>query len=315
MRIAVLDDFHRVYDSLPAIQRLRQHPDVAEVRIFTEPFGAPAALTGYAAVIANRERTPFTRELLQALPDLRLIAQTGNHVYHVDMQAARDRGVVVGKATGGFSRGAAELTFGLMIGLMRQMPRTDAALRRGEWLGPLGIVLHDKTLGIVGLGKVGSHVAKIARAFEMRVVAWGPNLTHERAAEVGAQRLELDDLLRQSDVVSVHATLSPQSRGLLDARRLSLMKRGAYLVNTARGPIVHEAALIDSLATGRIAGAGLDVFDVEPLPPGHPFTRLPNVILTPHLGWPTDGGYAGFAEAAANVITNFIAGREVPTFH
>ena len=181
-------------------------------------------------------------------------------------------------------------------------------MKGGDWPRPLTAVLHGKTLGIVGLGHVGRHVARIAAALEMRVVAWGPRLTPEIAAAAGVERLELDDLLRTADVVSIHATLAPESRGLLDARRLALMKPTAYLINTARGPIVDERALAAALA------AGLDVFDQEPLPAGHALTTLPNVVLTPHLGWPTDEAYARFADAAADVLLAFLDGRPVPQF-
>ena len=175
-------------------------------------------------------------------------------------------------------------------------------------------VLHGKTLGIVGLGHVGRHVAMLARAFGMRVLAWSPRLTRESAATVGAEPSELDALLAAADVVSIHATLTPESRGLMDARRLGLMKPQAYLVNTARGAIVDEAALVAALAAERIAGAGLDVFTTEPLPSGHPLTKFPNVILTPHLGWPTDAGYAGFAENAADALLAWRDGRPVAQF-
>ncbi len=311
VRVAILDDIHGAYEATPGVRRLRKR---AEVRIFTTPFREPAALAGFEAVVANRERTRFTADLLQALPDLRLIAQTGNHAYHIDLVAAEARGIAVAKAAGGFSTGAAELAIGLAIALMRQIPSADRQVRQGSWQTPLTHVLHGKTLGIVGLGHVGRHVAKIATAFEMRVLAWGPRLTPEAAAAAGVTRAELDDLLLASDVVSVHATLAPESRGLLGARRLALLKPTAILINTARGPIVDEGALVDALREGRLAGAGLDVFDEEPLPAGHPLTTLPNVILTPHLGWPTDEAYRRFADAAADVIAAFMEGREFPRF-
>jgi phosphoglycerate dehydrogenase-like enzyme len=311
MRVAILDDVHRAYEGTEGVRRLRER---AEVRIFTAAFGEPAALRGFDALIANRERTRFTRSLMEQLPDLRVIAQTGNHAYHIDLAAAAERGVIVAKAAGGFSTGAAELAIGLAIALMRQIPAADAAVKRGEWRTPLTQVLHAKTLGVIGLGHVGRHVAKIAHAFEMRVLAWSPRLTDEAALAVGAERRGLDDLLRESDVVSIHLTLSPESRGLLDAPRIGLMKPTAYLINTARGPIVDEAALIAALAAGRIAGAGLDVFDNEPLPADHPLTKLPNLILTPHLGWPTDEAYARFADAATDVLLAYLDGREVPRF-
>jgi len=231
------------------------------------------------------------------------------------LAAAADCGVLVAKASGGFSTGAAELAIGLAIALMRQIPAADAAVKRGGWRTPLTRVLHAKTLGIIGLGHVGRHVAKIANAFEMRVLAWSPRLTDEAAMAVEAERREVDDLLRESDVVSIHLALFPGSRGLLNAPRISLMKPTAYLINTARGPIVDEAALIAALAERRIAGAGMDVFDNEPLPAEHPLTKLPNVILTPHMGWPTDEAYARFADAAADVLLAYLDGRkDVPRF-
>jgi len=311
MRVAILDDIHRAYEGTAGVRRLRER---AEVRIFTGPFGEAAALRGFDALVANRERTRFTRALLEQLPELRIIAQTGSHAYHIDLAAAAQRGVIVASASGGFSRGAAELAIGLAIALMRQIPTADSAVKRGEWRTPLTHVLHGKTLGIVGLGRVGRHVAKIAHAFEMRVLAWSPRLTDQAALAVEAKRRELDDLLRESDVVSIHLTLSPESRGLLNAARIGLMKPTAYLINTARGPIVDEAALIAALAEGRIAGAGLDVFENEPMPFDHPLTKLPNLVLTPHLGWPTDEAYARFADAAADVLLAYLDGQDVPRF-
>jgi phosphoglycerate dehydrogenase-like enzyme len=175
-------------------------------------------------------------------------------------------------------------------------------------------VLHGKTLGALGLGRVGTHVARIAKAFGMRVLGWSPRLTHDAAAAAGAERRELDALLAEADVVTIHVSLTPTSRGLIDDRRLALMKRSAYLVNTARGPIVDEDALVAALTARSIAGAGLDVFDEEPLPAGHPLTKLDNVVLLPHLGWPTDDGYRRFAESAADVLLAYLDGREVPRF-
>jgi phosphoglycerate dehydrogenase-like enzyme len=311
VRVAILDDLHQAYQGTSGVRRLRER---AEVRIFTAPFGDPAALRGFDALVANRERTRFTRELLAQLPDVRIIAQTGNHAHHIDLEAARERGIVVARASGGYSVGAAELAIGLAIALMRQIPALDAAVRRGEWPTPSTRVLHGKVLGIIGLGRVGRHVAALGAAFGMRVMAWSPSLTDAAAAEGGVVRRELDALLAEADVVTIHASLTPASRGLLDDRRLRLMKPAACLINTARGPIVDEAALIAALSERRIGGAGLDVFDQEPLPPGHPLTTLPNVVLTPHIGWPTDDGYARFADAACDVLLAWLDGREVPRF-
>ncbi|MBM3485601.1 MAG: D-2-hydroxyacid dehydrogenase family protein [Alphaproteobacteria bacterium] len=311
MRVAILDDIHEAYEGTEGVRRLRA---CAKVRIFTGPFGDPDALAGFDAVVANRERTHFTKALLEALPDLRIIAQTGNHVYHIEMATAATRGVLVAKATGGYSVGAAELAIGLMIALMRRIPDSDRALKSGTWQPPMTRVLRGKTLGIVGLGHVGRHVAGIARAFGMNVIAWGRRLDAATAAAHGVARSELDDLLAGADVVSIHATLSEETRGLIDARRLALMKPHAILINTARGRIVDEAALAAALAAGRIAGAGLDVFGEEPLPAASPFTGLSNVILTPHIGWPTDMAYADFANAAADTLVAYREGRPVACF-
>jgi phosphoglycerate dehydrogenase-like enzyme len=311
MRIAILDDIHRAYEGTSGVRRLQNR---AEVQIFIHPFGDPSVLRGFDALVANRERTRFTRSLLEQLPDLRIIAQTGNHAYHIDLTAAEERRIIVAKATGGFCTSAAELAIGLMIAVMRQIPSIDREVKLGRWPTPMTYVLRGKTLGIVGLGHVGRHVVKIARAFEMKVLAWGPRLSQEAAASVGAESRELDDLLSFSDIVSVHATLSPESRGLIDARRLRLMKPTAYLINTARGAIVDEPALCVALARGQIAGAGLDVFDVEPMASAHPLTRLPNVVLTSHIGWPTDEIYKQFADAAADALLAYLDGQEVPRF-
>ena len=311
MRVAILDDIHEAYEGTDGVRRLRER---VEVRIFTAPFGDPSALRGFDALVANRERTRFTRELLEQLPDLRIIAQTGNHASHIDLAAANERGIVVAEASGGYSIGAAELAIGLAIGVMRQIPANDSAVKRGEWSTPSTRVLYGKTLGIVGLGQVGRHVARIGAAFGMRVLAWGPRLTDPIARENGAEFQALDDLLRMADVVSIHAALTAESRGLLDRRRIAMMKPTAYLVNTARGPIVDEAALVAALGERKIAGAGLDVFDQEPLPVGHPLTELPNVILTPHMGWTTDLRYQMFSDAVSEVLLAYLDGGDVPRF-
>jgi len=311
MRVAILDDIHHAYDATSGVHRLRNS---ADVRIFTGPFGDPSALRGFDAIIANRERTPFTRQLLQQLPDLRIITQTGNHAYHIDLAAAEELGIIVAKAAGGFCRSAGELAIGLMIAVMRQIPFADREIKSGRWPTPMTHVLRGKTLGIVGLGHVGRHVAKIATAFDMKVLAWGRRLTAEAAIQVGAECSGLDDLLRYSDIVSIHATLSEETRGLIDAKRFELMKPTSFLINTARGPIVDEAALCAALSSGQIAGAGLDVFDKEPLPASHPLTKLPNVVLTSHLGWPTDEMYSQFADAAADILLAYANRKEVPRF-
>jgi phosphoglycerate dehydrogenase-like enzyme len=299
MRVAILDDIHNAYEETSGVRRLRER---AEVRIFRE--AELGELRGFEAIVANRERTQFTRELFEKLPDLRIIAQTGNHAQHIDLAAAAERGVIVARASGGFSYGAAELALALAMALMRQIPSADRALKRGEWRTPMTRVLHGKTLGIIGLGHVGRHVASLGRAFGMQVLSWSRNSPPE----------DLDELLRTSDVVSIHATLSSETRALIDQRRFALMKPTAYLINTARGAIVDTNSLVEALREKRIAGAGLDVFEQEPLPAGHPLTKLENVVLTPHLGWPTDEAYERFADAAADVLLAYLEGRDVPRF-
>ena len=308
MKVTVLDDYQHAMGATPAIERLRQE---VEVQIFTEKLPSADALVralkGSQAIIPIRERTKFTASLLQELPDLEFISQTGNHAYHIDMKAATEAGIVVALAPGGNS--TTELAIGLMLAIMRRIPQCHQAMRRGEWPLVLGYVLKDKTLGILGLGRIGGEVAAIARAFGMNVIAWGPTLTPERAAKSGATYMSLEEVLQNADVVSVHLTLSPQSTNLLNEARLRLMKKTAYLINTARGAIVDEAALVKLLQARAIAGAALDVYVEEPLPADHPLRQLDNVVLAPHLGWPTDSGFAGFAENAVANILDYRQGK------
>lgn len=308
MKVTVLDDYQRAFVSTNAIRRLREK---AEVQILTEKLSSDAAvaeaLRGSQAIIPVRERTKLTASLLERLPGLEYISQTGNHVYHVDMEAATRRGIVVSLAPGGNS--TTELAFGLMLAIMRRIPQTDAAMRRGDWPLVLGHVLKGKTLGILGLGKIGTEVATVARAFGMQVIAWGPTLTDERAARSGASFMPLEEVLKAADVVSIHLALSEQSRNLLSEARLRLMKKSAYLVNTARGAIIDETALVKILRENAIAGAALDVFVDEPLPKNHPLLELENVVLTPHLGWPTDSGFEGFANNAVANILDYMEGK------
>ena len=308
MKVIVLDDYQHAIAPTPAIARLRQS---ADVQILHEKLANEAAvveaLRDCQAIIPIRERTKFTASLFQQLPALEFISQTGNHAYHIDMDAATAHGVVVSLAPGGNS--TTELTFGLMLDVMRRISRGDQAMRRGEWPLMLGYVLKGKTLGILGLGKIGTEVAAIGRAFGMTVIAWGPTLTPERAAKSEATFMRLEDVLRSADVVSVHLKLSDDSKNLLNETRLRVMKPSAYLINTARGAIVDEIALVKVLKEQAIAGAALDVFVEEPLPKNHPLTQLDNVVLTPHLGWPTDSGFEGFAENAVTNILDYMDGK------
>jgi phosphoglycerate dehydrogenase-like enzyme len=259
-------------------------------------------LQPYQIVVPIRERTRFPGTLLDRLPSLRLLALTGRNSGHVDLAAATRRGVLVTE-TGGSGAAAIEHTIGLILAIVRRIPQEDRALREGRWQTSVGTDLAGKTLGVVGLGRIGSRIAGFGRFLGMRVLAWGPTLTAERAAAAGAACVDLDTLLRESDVVTLHTRLSELTRGLIGAERLALMKPTAYLINTARGPIVDEAALVAALRTGRLAGAALDVFDREPLPPGHPLTTLDNVVLTPHIGYVTREAYEiFFTEVVENIV-------------
>jgi phosphoglycerate dehydrogenase-like enzyme len=309
MKVAILDDYQKAFEGAPAVDRLQKK---AEVRIFTEKFPSQErlvrALNGFQAIIAIRERTTFSASLLNCLPDLEIIAQTGNHAYHIDMDAATSAGILIAMAPGG-SSGPTELAIGLMMAVMRRIPQSDRSMRSGEWPLVLGGVLKGKTLGILGLGKVGSEVARLAQALGMKVVAWGPTLTQERAAKCQADYIALEEVLKNADVVSIHLKLSDQSKGLLNETKLRLMKKSAFLINTARGAIVDEEALVKLLREGAIAGAALDVFVEEPLPRNSYLLQLDNVVLTPHLGWPTDAGFQGFAENAVTNILDYVEGK------
>ncbi len=225
----------------------------------------------------------------------------------IDMKAAAERGVLV-CGTSGLPYPTAELAWGLILSLMRRIPAEDRATREGKWQTSLGLGLNGKTLGVLGLGTLGSRAARVGKAFEMEVLAWSQNLTAERAKEVGATLVTKDELLARSDIVSIHLVLGDRTRGLIGAKELALMKRSAYLINTSRGPIVEEAALVRALGDGTIAGAGLDVFDEEPLPLDHPFRRLPNIVITPHLGYVTDETYRIFYGQALEDVKAYLDG-------
>ena len=311
MRVAVLDDYHRVFEADPAIERLRRR---VPVDVYTEKLPLER-LRAYPILIAMRERTRFDAAFFEAVPGLELIAQTGNHAYHVDMAAATKAGVLVGMASsdvqamGAIARSTLELTFGLMIAVLRRIPQTDQAMRRGEWPSFAGRTLAGKKLGILGLGRIGREVAAVARAFGMQVLAWGPTLNAERAERSGATFMQLDALLEQADIVTVQLRLSDDSRGLLNEQRVRRIGPQGVLVNTARGAIVDETALARVLAEGALGAAGLDVFAEEPLAPDSPLRHLDNVVLTSHLGWPADLTYRTFAEAAVAIVEAYLVGN------
>jgi phosphoglycerate dehydrogenase-like enzyme len=291
-KVAVLDDYHGVALQMADWSVLAHE---CRVEVFRDHLSDVAAiadrLRDFEIVTCMRERTPFRRDLLARLPNLRLLVTTGMRNAAIDLEAARDLGVLVCGTAGGPESPPAELTWGLILALVRHIPREDVATRAGHWGTRVGMSLANRVLGVLGLGRLGATVAKVGGAFGMSVIAWSQNLTAEKAAQCGARLVTKDELFSRSDIVSIHVQLSERTRGLVGARELGLMKSTAYLVNTARGPIVDEAALVTALETRAIAGAGLDVFDEEPLPPGHPFTRLDNTLLMPHAGYVTEEQY------------------------
>src|SRR2546426_1091648 len=310
-RVAILDDYQGVARRMADWTSL---PAGTELVIFADHLndaGAVAArLADFDAVVAMRERTAFPRALLEKLPRLRLLVTTGMRNASIDVGAAVERGVIV-CGTAGLPYPTAELTWALIPALVGRTPAEDRATREGRWQISCGLGLNGKTLGMIGLGGLGSRVAKVGRAFEMDVIAWSQNLTEARAAEVGAKLVAKDELLARADVASIHLVLSDRTRGLIGARELSLMKRTAYLINTSRGPIVDESALVAAVRKGTIAGAGLDVYDDEPLAPDHPLRDLPNTVITPHLGYVTEEGYRIFYEQALEDVKAWLAGQPV----
>ncbi len=311
IKVAVLDDYQAVAATMADWAQLG--PDVA-VDFFHEHVAEREALVErlapYAVVCLMRERTPFPRALFERLPGLQLLVTTGMRNAAIDMEAAREHGVVV-CGTGGATHGTAELAWALVLALARNLPTEDAWLRQGGWQRSVGTTLHGRTLGLLGLGRLGQVVARYGHAFGMDVLAWSHNLTAEHAAEHGASRVDEDELLRRADVVSIHLVLSERTRGLIGARELALMQPSAYLVNTSRGPIVDEDALVRALHDGVIAGAALDVYHEEPLPPDHPLLDAPNTVLTPHLGYVNDAAYEAFYRDTVEVIRSWRAGTPV----
>jgi phosphoglycerate dehydrogenase-like enzyme len=309
VKVALLDDYQGVAMTSANWAAL---PPGTEVEAFhdhiTDVDALANRLQSFDVVMALRERTQFQRDLLERLPNLKMIATAGMRNAAIDMDAANALGILV-CGTSGSSRSTGELAWGLILSLLRHIPQEDAATRAGQWQVSLGIGLQGKTLGLLGLGRIGGQMAEVANAFQMRVIAWSQNLTEQRADEFGALLVSKDELFDQSDVVSIHLVLSERTRGLVGARELGLMKPTAYLVNTSRGPIVDEAALYETLREGRIAGAGIDVFSEEPLPRDYPLLSLKNTVITPHLGYVTTESYQAFYEQTAENVAAFMAGN------
>jgi phosphoglycerate dehydrogenase-like enzyme len=303
-RIAVLDDYQNVALSLADWSMLDKR---ANVTVFNDHLVDSNAiverLQPFDIVCVMRERTPMTRPIIERLPRLRMIASTGSRNASIDLKAAEERGVQV-VHTGYTSAPTIELTWALILASARNLVAENASLRGGGWQQSVGDDMTGRTLGLVGLGNVGGAVAKIGNAFGMKVIAWSQNLTNERAAEVGAALVTKDELFQEADVLSIHLVLSDRTRALVGAAELALMKPTARLINTSRGPIVVEADLVAALTDKKIAGAAIDVFDQEPLPLGHPFRSLPNLLATPHIGYVSRGLYERFYQDTVANIRN-----------
>jgi phosphoglycerate dehydrogenase-like enzyme len=310
--IAILDDYQNVALRMADWSRLQKDNRVV---VFTERLpdvdAAARALAEFDVIGIMRERTPFSRALFEKLPKLRLLVTTGKRNASIDLEAAQAHNVTV-CSTGGAGRATAELAFALMLGLARHLREEFNAMRPGGgWQTTLGFDLEGKTLGILGLGNLGAKVGKIGAAFGMKIIAWSENLTDERARERGAERVSKDELFNRSDIVTIHSVLSPRSRGLVGAREFALMKPTALLINTSRGPIVDEAALLAALRQKNIAGYGADTFDVEPLPGDHPLRSEPRALLTPHLGYVTEETYRDFYSGMVQAIEAWLAGKPI----
>lgn len=309
-RVAVLDDYLGVALDLAPWSSL----EGVEVAVFREPIGDPealvAALRRFDIVCAMRERTSLPAAVLQGLPNLRLLVTTGMQNAAIDLEAAHAAGIVV-SGTGSSAAATAELTWALIMAAARHVPAHDRSMREGGWQRHLGIAVAGRRLGVIGLGKNGAAVARLGLAFGMEVVAWSQHLTTERADEVGVQHVGFEELLSTSDIVTIHLRLSERTHGLLGTTELARMRSTAILVNTSRGPIVDEAALIEALRADRIGGAALDVYDEEPLPANHPLRSLDRVVLSPHTGYVTLENMRRFYEETVEDIAAFLAGMPI----
>jgi phosphoglycerate dehydrogenase-like enzyme len=307
VRCAILDDYQNVALSFADWSQVSGDIDI---KVFNEHLGSAdqviAALKGFGIICAMRERTAFPRAVIDALPELKLLITSGMRNASIDLDAAKARGIVV-CGTPGFGNATAAIATGLMLELARRVGYENARLKAGAvWQSTIGLDLEGLTLALLGLGKLGTRMAEIGRAFKMHVIAWSQNLTPEKCREAGAEYVSGDELFRRADFLSIHVQLSSRTRGLIGAGQFALMKKSSYLINTSRGPIVDEGALLAALRDKRIAGAGLDVFDVEPLPLDHPLRKLDNVVLTPHLGYVASQNYRAYFAGMVEDIRAFL---------
>ena len=312
LRCAILDDYLNISLKLADWSKIEDRVDVT---VFNQPFASPetavSALKDFEIILAMRERTPFPRAMFDQLPKLKLLITSGMRNAAIDMAAAKDKGVVV-CGTNWPRDPTAALTMGMILELTRNIGRENARMHAGEYLQKhVGIEIDGKTLGVVGLGKLGAKVSTIAKTFGMNVIAWSPNLTAERCKEVGVTYATKEELFSTADIITIHMVLSDRSRGLVGAAELGRMKPTSFLVNSARGPIVDEMALLETLKARKIAGAAVDVFSVEPLPVDHPFRKLDNLVLTPHLGYVTQETFTAHYTQMVEGIDGWFKGEPV----
>jgi D-3-phosphoglycerate dehydrogenase / 2-oxoglutarate reductase len=309
MRVVILDDWEKSFAENPEMERLRQH---FQVEIYHDKPSQEDLLSRIEhadVILPIRERTRFSKEVLQQLKNIKLIAQTGAGLAHIDMDEANRLNIPVATTPGG-SAAVVELIIGKMINHSRNLMSLHGQMKQGHWTESVGLGLENKTVGIIGLGKIGSGVARIAKAFNMNVIAWGPRLTEERAEAQGVEFSELDEMLQRSHFVVMAVRLVPETKHLLSEKHFKLMRKDAFLINTSRGEVVDEAALVRALEEHWIGGAGLDVFNDEPIDQNHPLLKLDNVMLTPHIGWKTDNIFHQFLSVSIdNILSYFTQGK------
>ncbi|HUS54482.1 MAG TPA: D-2-hydroxyacid dehydrogenase family protein [Thermohalobaculum sp.] len=311
MKIAVLDDYQNVARDMADWSGLEANHQVTFFHDIYEGLdGFAKRLAPFDIFCIMRERSPFKADLIARFPNLKLVVTAGMRNAAIDLDACKARGIPV-LGTTNSAQATPELAWGILLSMARHIHIEDARMREGSWITTLGTDMQGKTLGILGLGRLGTKMAQIAAAFDMKVIAWSQNLTDEAAAAAGATRVEKAELFRQADFITIHYKLSDRSRGLVGAAELALMKPTAYLVNTSRGPIVDTDALIATLTAERIAGAGIDVYDSEPLAADHPIRSCPRTLLTPHIGYVTDGCYRAFYVQIVECIDSWLAGNPI----
>ena len=310
LKVAILDDFEKIADTVPAYAKLKACADITLIRERLDTSDKIVErLRDFDAILLMRERTRFSDKEYSQLPNLKLISQTGRTSHHLDLANATKRGIAVSGTPSDTGSTTKELTIGLILALMRKIPQVNLRMREELWPALTGMRLEDKTIGVVGLGRIGKEVARIMKAFNTRVLAWSRTLTPERAAEVGAESVSMETLLKESDIVTLHVHFNAQTVGLIGAKEIALMKRGAFLINTGRGPIVDEQAMLKALESHQLGGVGLDVYDIEPLPMDHPLRRFDNAILMSHRGYATVEILSERYEQALTHILDYLDGK------